>query len=127
MGRIQKLRSQLEWIGGIDPETIKEYQETQERHTFLAKQTDDLRETLASLDLVVRELDATIRERPQVAGRAFTFLSTDRAFLFLKTTGLSTKLRPILSSLPEVRYRQTDQRLKSITVNQTSCAFHGMS
>ncbi len=55
MGRIQKLRSQLEWIGGIDPETIKEYQETQERHGFLAKQTDDLRETLASLDIVVRE------------------------------------------------------------------------
>ena len=26
--RIQKLRSQLEWIGGIDPETVKEYETT---------------------------------------------------------------------------------------------------
>src|SRR5688572_9863803 len=29
--RMQKLRSQLEWIGGIDPETIKDHKETKER------------------------------------------------------------------------------------------------
>lgn len=65
--RIQRLRSQLEWIGGIDPETIKEYEETKERSDYLTKQTEDLRESLNSLELVVKELDATIKERSETA------------------------------------------------------------
>lgn len=99
MGRIQKLRSQLEWIGGIDPETIKEYQETQERHTFLAKQTDDLRETLASLDLVVRELDATIRERSQTA---FEKLDVEFSAAFKKLFGGGEAKLVEVKSEPEV-------------------------
>lgn len=75
LGRLQKIRSQLEWIGGIDPETQKEYDETKERHSFLDKQTTDLRETLQSLDLVVEELDTTIRERSSKA-----FAALDREF-----------------------------------------------
>jgi chromosome segregation protein len=64
-GRLQKLRSQLEWIGGIDPEVVKEYQETRTRHDFLQTQVEDVRAGLRALELVVKELDETIRERSQ--------------------------------------------------------------
>ncbi len=73
--RLQRLRSQLEWIGGIDPATIKEHTETKERHEFLTKQTDDLRTSINGLDLVVQELDTTIRERSETA-----FRKLDREF-----------------------------------------------
>ncbi|MBI2099310.1 AAA family ATPase [Candidatus Uhrbacteria bacterium] len=58
--RIQKLKYQLELIGGIDPETIAEHKETAERHGFLSKQTEDLRASLESLKTVIAELDALI-------------------------------------------------------------------
>ncbi len=82
--RLQRLRSQLEWIGGIDPETIKEYQDTKDRFGFLSKQVEDLRETLSSLDEVVRELDLTIRERGEVA---FTRLNQEFGLYFKKLFG----------------------------------------
>lgn len=67
--RLQKLRSQLEWIGGIDPETIKEHGETKERYEFLSKQVEDLRTGIVGLETVVQELDDTIRERSATAFR----------------------------------------------------------
>lgn len=73
--RLQRIRSQLEWIGGIDPETVKEHAETQERFSFLSRETEDLRQSLSSLELVVRELDETIRGRS-----ASAFLALNREF-----------------------------------------------
>ncbi|MCC6563985.1 AAA family ATPase, partial [Candidatus Uhrbacteria bacterium] len=67
--RLQKLRSQLEWIGGIDPETIKEHGETKERYDFLSKQVEDLRTGIVGLETVVEELDDTIRQRSATAFR----------------------------------------------------------
>jgi chromosome segregation protein len=82
--RLQRLRSQLEWIGGIDPETIKEYQDTKDRFGFLSKQVEDLRETLSSLDEVIRELDVTIRERGDAA---FARLNQEFGIYFKKLFG----------------------------------------
>lgn len=65
--RLQRLRSQLEWIGGIDPEVVKEYQETKERYAFLTTQVMDIRQSLDGWRIVVKELDTTIRERSQAA------------------------------------------------------------
>ena len=65
--RLQRLRSQLEWIGGIDPEVMKEHAETKERHTFLSQQAEDVRAGLAALETVVKELDQTIQERSKTA------------------------------------------------------------
>ncbi len=67
--RLQKLRSQLEWIGGIDPETVKEHAETKERFDFLSKQVEDLRQGILGLETVVDELDETIRSRSATAFR----------------------------------------------------------
>ncbi|MDD2681100.1 MAG: AAA family ATPase [Patescibacteria group bacterium] len=61
--RINELKNQLELIGGIDPETEKEFIETDERYQFLTKQTDDLSAAIQSLDRVITELDINIKER----------------------------------------------------------------
>ncbi len=54
---------QLEQIGGIDPETEKEFDETKERHDFLAAQTSDLHQAIKSLEEIIYELDLNIKGR----------------------------------------------------------------
>lgn len=64
--KIQKLKYQLDLIGGIDPETVKEHADTAERYNFLTSETEDLRKSLSSLEEVIKELDA-IMERQFIA------------------------------------------------------------
>jgi chromosome segregation protein len=66
-GRMQRLRSQLEWIGGIDPATVKEYEDTQARFTTLSAQVTDLRQAVESLETIIAELDQTIKTRGDIA------------------------------------------------------------
>jgi chromosome segregation protein len=63
--QLARIRSQLEWIGNIDPETQKEYDETKERFEFLNTQVEDLRGAIQGLDTVIDELDETIRKRSE--------------------------------------------------------------
>ncbi|MEK7606602.1 MAG: AAA family ATPase [Patescibacteria group bacterium] len=58
---IERLKRQLEWIGGIDPEIIKEYGETKERHEFLETQCRDLDQTIQSLLELARDLEVKIQ------------------------------------------------------------------
>jgi chromosome segregation protein len=60
---IQRLKRQLELIGGIDPEVTKEYQQTKKRHDFLEKQTTDLKKSIADLKTVISNLDKTIQKQ----------------------------------------------------------------
>ncbi|MEN9558043.1 MAG: hypothetical protein RL141_412 [Candidatus Parcubacteria bacterium] len=73
--KITRIRSQLEWIGGIDPETQKEYDTTKERFDFLNTQVTDLQGALQSLAIVIRELDETIKAKSETA-----FHALDREF-----------------------------------------------
>ncbi|MEI7512521.1 MAG: AAA family ATPase [Candidatus Uhrbacteria bacterium] len=82
--RMQKLRTQLEWIGGIDPETLKEHGEIKTRYDFLSKQVEDLRQGIQGLETVVEELDETIRGR---SGRAFRTLDKEFGAYFKKLFG----------------------------------------
>jgi len=61
--RLNNGKMQLEQIGGLDPETEKEYQETKERYDFLSRQTDDLNQAIKSLEEVIYELDLNIKNR----------------------------------------------------------------
>ncbi|MDD3711857.1 MAG: hypothetical protein PHP37_04635, partial [Patescibacteria group bacterium] len=63
---IGQIKSQLELIGGIDPETEKEYEETKKRYDFLSEQTEDLDNTIKSLEKVITELDSVIKDRFEV-------------------------------------------------------------
>jgi chromosome segregation protein len=63
--KLTRVRSQLEWIGSIDPETQKEYGETKERFEFLQTQIQDLTGAIKGLDTIIEELDETIRTRSE--------------------------------------------------------------
>ena len=57
------MRYKLELIGGIDPEIIKEYEQTKERFDFLEGQVKDLQGALHSTQKIVRELDEKIEKQ----------------------------------------------------------------
>ncbi len=61
--RIAHLKKQLEHIGGIDPTVEEEYNKTKERFDFLTGQIKDLRDTIHSLEKVIKELDVLIKEK----------------------------------------------------------------
>lgn len=73
-GHIQKLKYQLELIGGIDPEVVKEHTETQERFGFLTTHSEDLRKAIIDLEKVIIELTAQIDTQFE---EAFSKLSED--------------------------------------------------
>jgi chromosome segregation protein len=56
-------KNQLEQIGGIDPETEKEYEDTKTRYDFLSNQTEDLNQAVKSLEQIIYELDGNIKSR----------------------------------------------------------------
>jgi len=58
---IQRLKRQLESIGSIDQETIKEYKEVKERSDFLEGQIADLQNSLQAVVTLLEELERTIR------------------------------------------------------------------
>ncbi len=64
---IRSMKHQLELIGGIDPETMKEYEETKERYEFLSNQTSDLEKAMNDLVTIIEEMDTTIREAFQIS------------------------------------------------------------
>ncbi len=63
--QMMKLQKQLEAIGNVDDETVKEYEETKERYDFLDEQTTDLSKSIVSLEKVIDELDGTIHKQFQ--------------------------------------------------------------
>ncbi|MBI5793760.1 AAA family ATPase [Candidatus Uhrbacteria bacterium] len=60
---IQRARYKLELIGGIDPEIMKEYGETKERHEFLDAQFQDLSKAIKSTEKIIEELDEQIEKQ----------------------------------------------------------------
>ncbi|MCI0478979.1 hypothetical protein L0Y59_00335, partial [Candidatus Uhrbacteria bacterium] len=82
--KVARLRSQLEWIGGIDPEVLKEYEDTKRRFEDLATQSEDLKQAMGSLDTIISELDQTIKERTETS---FRLLDREFARYFAKLFG----------------------------------------
>lgn len=61
--RIDRLRSRLKTMGPIHPDTIREYQDTRQRHEFLSSQISDLEETERSLRRAISQLDSMTQRR----------------------------------------------------------------
>ncbi len=59
--KIEKLKHQLELIGGIDELTMQEYRETEDRYTSLSNQVADLKKGMDDLRSVMDELDGHIK------------------------------------------------------------------
>lgn len=61
--KITSLKRQIDQIGGLDPETEKEYLETKERYDYLENQIHDLNGAVGSLEKIIKELDAVIKKK----------------------------------------------------------------
>ena len=61
--KIDRLKKQLELIGGIDPEIEKEYNDVKTRFEFLSQQSEDLEKAIKDLEKVVEELDKLIKNQ----------------------------------------------------------------
>lgn len=72
---VYRLRRQLELIGSIDAEVMKEFEVTRERHAFLDTQVRDLDTAIAQLENGIVELDAITTKR-----RATAFAQINREF-----------------------------------------------
>lgn len=58
--RIEELSNEIEELGPIDIESIKEYDDLRERYDFLSQQTEDLSVAKASLESLLRETEKTM-------------------------------------------------------------------
>jgi chromosome segregation protein len=65
--KIHRLKNQLEMIGGIDELTLKEYQEADQRYTYLTAQIADLEKGINDLRQVIEELDGYIKKQFNVS------------------------------------------------------------
>lgn len=60
--RMFKLRAELAGIGELDPALIKEAQDTEARHNFLSKQSEDLEKAADDLEILINDLDEKIHD-----------------------------------------------------------------
>ncbi|MDD2786263.1 MAG: AAA family ATPase [Patescibacteria group bacterium] len=105
--KLTKLRAQLEWIGGIDPEILKEYKETKARYEDLSVQTNDLLQAIVSLETIVKELDQTIAERSAVSFRG---LNTQFELYFKRLFGGGEA--SLVEVFPEPEYNEQGEMIK---------------
>ena len=61
--KINKLKNQMEVIGGIDPEIEAEYQTIKSRYNFLTAQISDMDHAMEALKKLVSDLEATIKKQ----------------------------------------------------------------
>ncbi|MBI2013649.1 MAG: AAA family ATPase [Candidatus Colwellbacteria bacterium] len=59
--RMYRLRGELAGIGELDENLLKEARETEERHTFLTSQVEDLQKATNDLKTLIKELDEKIK------------------------------------------------------------------
>ena len=59
--QLNTLRAQLQRLGPVNPLALEEFDEANERYTFLTAQVGDLRTAAGSLTELIAELDATMR------------------------------------------------------------------
>ena len=61
--KINKLKNQLEIIGGLDPEIETEYENAKQRYDFLKNQISDLTNTTQSLKKLIAQLEEIIKKQ----------------------------------------------------------------
>lgn len=77
--RTRELDRELRLMGPINPLALAEFEELQERHTFLESQLEDVRQTRRELSKIIRAVDEEI---VKVFSSAFADVSTNFAALF---------------------------------------------
>lgn len=61
--RIEELRDQLRKLGEVNTAALEEFEEIQERYSFLKQQKEDLEESMRRLEKVINKINRTTRDR----------------------------------------------------------------
>lgn len=61
--KVEKIKRQLDDFGAINPMAMEDYQEMDERYTFIQNQKKDLLEAKSSLMQTIKEIDDTAKEK----------------------------------------------------------------
>ncbi len=61
--KIENLKRKKEIIGGVDPETISEFEELDQRETVMRQQVNDLVVAKSDLEKIIQELDQKIKNK----------------------------------------------------------------
>jgi chromosome segregation protein len=77
--RVRELERELRIMGPINPLALQEFEELQQRHTFLESQLEDIRQTRRELSKVIRAVDEEI---VKVFSAAFADVSQNFTLLF---------------------------------------------
>lgn len=85
--QIRQLRARLRRLGPINPEAQTEYEEVQQRHTFLTQQLTDLQKAEADLRQVIAELDDLME---QAFRRTFEQVNGEFKHIFTQLFGGGT-------------------------------------
>jgi chromosome segregation protein len=110
--KLTKLRAQLEWIGGIDPEVLKEYEQTKARFEDLSTQTHDLDQAIVSLETIIKELDQTITER---SAASFHSLNQQFELYFKKLFGGGEA--KLVEVFPEPEFNEQGEMIKEVSTD----------
>jgi chromosome segregation protein len=78
-GRVRELDRELRLLGPINPLALEEFNELQQRHTFLEEQLEDVRSTRRDLSRVIKAVDQEIQN---VFAGAFADVSMNFSALF---------------------------------------------
>jgi len=78
-GRVRELDRELRLLGPINPLALEEFNELQQRHTFLEAQLEDVRSTRRDLNRVIKAVDLEIQT---VFASAFADVSANFTALF---------------------------------------------
>jgi chromosome segregation protein len=87
------LKHQLELIGGIDPEVMKEFEETNARFTFLSEQLGDLSGALVNTEGAIKDFDEILKTRREEALTTLNVLFQE--FFATLFKGGTAKLVPV--------------------------------
>ncbi len=58
---IQSLKREIESLGNINIDSIKEYKETKERYDFYSEQKNDLEESILAIEKIINELEVNMK------------------------------------------------------------------
>ncbi len=103
---LEKMKIRLEELGGVDTEVEKEYQEVKERDEFLAKEIQDLTDSVTKLEALITDLTNQLNER-FVAGIEKISAEFNKFFTLMFGGGQATLERV----KPKIRRTKLDEEL----------------
>ena len=106
-GKIVQIKKQLELIGGIDPQTENEYNETKERFDFLNNQIIDFSSAIESLQKIIKELDMVIKDQFDKEFKTIAH-NFEKYFKILFNGGKAKIVKVLETEMPEEKSETCD-------------------